>query len=58
MKYSIKEFTAKSCNRAGSQMNSNIYQMKYNNLKTTKERNAKERLFGSTHPIQKTSRPM
>ena len=34
--------------------------MKYNNLKITKDENAKERSFGSTptHPIQKILRPM
>ena len=40
--------------RMASQMNLNIYQMTYNNLKITREGNIKERLFGLTYPIQKT----
>ena len=34
-------------------MNSNIYQIKYNDLEITIEGNAKERSFDLTHPIQK-----
>ena len=40
--------------KVASRMILNIYQMKYNNLKITREGDVKEGLFGLTHPIQKT----
>ena len=53
--YSINQLrsTTKRLKRVASRMDLNIYQMKYNNLKITREGNAKERLFGLTHPILK-----
>ena len=49
-KFSINQirFTAKYSKRVASRMNSNIYQMKYNNLKLTKETQGKYQLVQST----------
>ena len=49
-KFSINQirFTAKYSKRVASRMNSNIYQMKYNNLKLTKQTQRKYQLVQST----------